>query len=1402
MAGFAGGRRGRLVPPGMPRLDRRHPLAQGLVACYLPATAPSGPIRNLAGTGGDLTTRGNGGLLLGPEGPALNGQAAGQDYAYGAAPAAYQFAIGVSLFVRGRYLSTPSSGGILIGLTYDNAGTSPFDGYAVTNTTAGLEGAFNLGGTGAYLGGVTFTAGTMVSAALSLAPSLHVYYLNGAANATDTGAGSIAYGTSPFLCFNAGAPGPASSVTNFAPTIACIWARALSAAEILALHNDPYGFLEYPWDRIPHRSLPALNLTTSRYLAIEAGMSFDGAFAQFEALTRLNQGTLARDWSGDFGPDFGPSYGGGVPVEIPRSVAQPIRLPPLPATLPSHLALGLKNANTQLGWMTGSGVPWDYRYQYLTPSWKTFNSPNGQIVSNYLMQGYTTPGTQAYVPVFTVYEIEGQAFANEAAREAWIQNTSNMLGIYNDFQLLCQKITGAGGWDASRAGGGSNYSVSADNSVLTYTGSSGLDTIGPGATFRSAGKWIYSVTLGATPAGVGLADASAFTSAGHYPGIDTHSVGWFQTGGVLINGTTVTTIQAVASGVQLDVAADLDAKRVWFRTNAGNWNNSSSANPATGAGGIDISGLASMTLSPAVDPGETNNTATFNTPPSISGFSAWNIASPLAILHIEPDLAGFVEQNWGVGGGSLLTVSVASSGYTGVAGIAGLPNTFGGYVRALKLIRDAYAPSALLALHVSHWGPNNGYDPTNYGGPSPQATADQVAAFYAGLGGANYDLLFHDPSDADSAYKVLVRGNSIASAWWTIPSFASYQAYLLEACLKTQLRGFVWQIPVGNTKYLSCNNTAYHYQDNRPEYFLNSGSNANLLFYAVAGVVGLLFGDGQATSTDVYNNSGQAPYNPAPISDNNTGSTTSLTATLADDDGGGLQTWGGAYYSGGALALPPTGSDAAVELTTRQIADPSAAAEAAATQRIDPAAAPAESAALWHADWQAPAEAGARLAADAPPPGEAGRTQRADPPGGIEAPARIIGDAPPWAEAATTLRADPAPILECPVLCRIDPAAAAEFALSQPAVVVGAIVPLEWLLTGRRTGMLAESAALWRADATAPGESLQAQRVDPPVAAENTALYRLDIVSPAEAPSTARSDVAAALEALLAAARAGAPVEFALRLRCDPPGGLEASGTVRADPPAPAEAGGTCLARGPAALELLLAAARDGTPIEWLSLIPSLTITANGFAPIEWAALFRADPAAMAEIMARLAADTAIAMALGRVVTADPVANTYLQIEALMTTPPPIVYVAKDRLRAASDSLGGQARAFGPIAPGANDWFAFDFTAAVGAATIMSTSWTCALRPLQTVTDPQPQMHILAPATATTVIAIYEPAEAPGWPGVAAPPQGWAVARGSCSVALVGGFGPGTAGAFYELTATVVTSDGRTLTLSADLPVA
>ena len=85
-----------------------------------------------------------------------------------------------------------------------------------------------------------------------------------------------------------------------------------------------------------------------------------------------------------------------------------------------------------------------------------------------------------------------------------------------------------------------------------------------------------------------------------------------------------------------------------------------------------------------------------------------SVSTTPVIVHVEPDLWGFMQQNYG-DDPTVIPVSVASSGFVG---LGGLPNNAGGFAQALIAIRDAYAANVILAWHASDWGPNNGYDPT------------------------------------------------------------------------------------------------------------------------------------------------------------------------------------------------------------------------------------------------------------------------------------------------------------------------------------------------------------------------------------------------------------------------------------------------------------------------------------------------------------------------------------------------------------------------------------------------------------------------------------------------------------------------------------------------------------------
>jgi len=110
---------------------------------------------------------------------------------------------------------------------------------------------------------------------------------------------------------------------------------------------------------------------------------------------------------------------------------------------------------------------------------------------------------------------------------------------------------------------------------------------------------------------------------------------------------------------------------------------------------------------------------------------------------------------------------------------------------------------------------------------------------------------------------------------------------------------------------------------------------------------------------------------------------------------------------------------------------------------------------------------------------------------------------------------------------------------------------------------------------------------------------------------------------------------------------------------------------------------------------------------------------------------------------------------------------------------------FDPIEIGEIDNFAFDFTADMGAATLVSTSWTCALAPFQTATDPAPQSRVLSVST-QTAIQLRAPAN-----------RSLQTCTGFFSVASIGGMPTTAAGGTYILEATAALSDGRVLKLNA-----
>jgi hypothetical protein len=181
---------------------------------------------------------------------------------------------------------------------------------------------------------------------------------------------------------------------------------------------------------------------------------------------------------------------------------------------------------------------------------------------------------------------------------------------------------------------GSNITLSNGNLTVSITTGSGPEGV-RAVSSRSTGKAYYEMTWSGQDSGMANTGCG-FTRSGTLP-VAVMSGAVIATrlpGGQIYYWAAYQAAigDATPAGSTICSAIDLDTRKAWFRLNGGQWNGSGTADPATGAGGIDVSALLPAggqvypwaAASPTLTPGGTANFGgsafTYTVP---SGYSAW-----------------------------------------------------------------------------------------------------------------------------------------------------------------------------------------------------------------------------------------------------------------------------------------------------------------------------------------------------------------------------------------------------------------------------------------------------------------------------------------------------------------------------------------------------------------------------------------------------------------------------------------------------------------------------------------------------------------------------------------------------------------------------------------------------------
>ena len=186
------------------------------------------------------------------------------------------------------------------------------------------------------------------------------------------------------------------------------------------------------------------------------------------------------------------------------------------------------------------------------------------------------------------------------------------------------------------------------------------------------------------------------------------------------------------------------------------------------------------------------------------------------VLHVEPDMWGYMQQRASNDNAATVPAKVAA---TGIAELQGLPNTVAGFAQAIVQLRDtlrAERDAGVPRQRLGHGRRHRDLEPVRRAA-STRSRA-RAAAFYTSLERQLRHRLRRVQRPRRRLQAVHLR--RWRRVWWDADDFRRTRP-LLAGFSRRGKRIVIWQIPFGNTQMRAENNTWNHYQDNRVEWLLD-----------------------------------------------------------------------------------------------------------------------------------------------------------------------------------------------------------------------------------------------------------------------------------------------------------------------------------------------------------------------------------------------------------------------------------------------------------------------------------------------------------------------------------------------------------------------------------------------------